>query len=47
MVQLEFNGRMGYVCSDGWQEADAEVACIELDLDKDNNGVYDTSPEGE
>ena len=46
VVQLEFNGRMGYVCSDGWHVADVEVACIELGLD-DDNGIYDTSPEGE
>ena len=45
VVQLEFNGRTGYVCSDGWHVVDVEVACIELDLE-DDNGVYDTSPEG-
>ena len=45
VVQLEFNGRMGHICDTGWDSVDAEVACVEFNLD---NSVtdYDTNPEG-
>ena len=45
MIQLEFNGRMGHICDTGWDSVDAEVACVEFNLDNSNTN-YDTNPEG-
>ena len=45
VMQLEFNGRMGHICDSGWDSVDAEVACVEFDLD-DTRTDYDINPEG-
>lgn len=45
-MQLEYSGRMGYICDNNWDEIDAEVACRELGKDNSRNG-YSTDPDGE
>ena len=44
-MQLEFNGRMGHICDTSWDSVDAEVACVEFNLDDSDSG-YDTNAEG-
>ena len=44
-MQLQYSGRMGYICDNEWDEVDAEVACVEFKLHDSPN--YDTTPEGE
>lgn len=46
LMQLEYNGRMGYICDNEWDEIDAEVACDELKLHDSRNG-YTTNPDNE
>ena len=46
VMQLEFSGRMGYICDNEWDEIDAEVACVEFEQ-HDSRTDYDTNPEGE
>ena len=41
-MQLEFNG---HTCDTGWDRIDAEVACVEFNLDNSDTN-YDTNPEG-
>ena len=43
-MQLEFNGRLGYICDNGWDNVDAEVACVEIDLH--DSKAFDITPEG-
>ena len=45
VVQLEFSGRRGHICNTGWDNVDAEVACVEFNLDNAQTN-YDTNPEG-
>ena len=45
VVQLEFNGRRGHICNTGWDDVDAQVACVEFNLD-DARTDYDPYPEG-
>ena len=45
-MELQYNGRWGYICDTSWDSVDAEVACVEFN--KDNSVTnYDTNPEGE
>ena len=41
VVLLEFNGRRGQICNTGWDDVDAEVACVEFNLD-DSMTNYDS-----
>ena len=45
LMQLQYSGRMGYICDDEWDEIDAEVACAEFK--QHDSATYDTTPEGE
>ena len=45
LMQLQYSGRMGYICDNEWDEIDAEVACVEFKLH--DSAKYDTTPEGE
>ena len=43
-MQVQYGGRLGFICNNDWNDTDAEVACREFDQ---QNGNADTSPEGE
>ena len=45
IVEVEYNGRWGYICDTSWDPVDAEVACVEFNKD-DARTNYDTNPEG-
>ena len=45
IVEVEYNGRWGYICDTSWDSVDAEVACVEFNND-DALTNYDTNPEG-
>ena len=44
LMQVQYGGRLGFICNNDWNDTDAEVACREFDQ---QNGNADTSPEGE
>ena len=49
IIQLQFNGRLGYICGYSWRDDEAEVACKQVGLGDsfvEARDSFDNNPEG-